>query len=277
VSLFLRYRPLPTSALAILLRLLNTGLVMAQSESDSLDAIHIDVQGYPLVDAIQQLVEKTEIDVAYDPKLLHWKRSNCKVDAPDIEIAFRRVLAGTGLTFRRLESGGYVVVKREKGQANSSHTVSGFLQDARSGENFVGANVYEPNQKIGTASNAFGFYSLTLPADSATIVFSYVGYESYVIEMVLTADTKVDIALDPAVLSSDGVVVAAERSAPIEERTQMSAVEIPIHQIESIPTIMGERDLVKAFQLMPGVRGGSEGSSGLFVRGGSAGSDACLA
>jgi hypothetical protein len=250
--------------------LLSMTTVYAQPSADTTATIQIDVREFPLVDAIQQLIDQTDLDIGYDPKLLHWKTSNCAISAPDIESAITCILAGTGLTYRKLSSGGYVIVRPRKGQAKSSHTVSGFLQDAQTGENFVGANIHEPNRHLGTASNAYGFYSLTLPVDSATIIFSYIGYEARIVNVVLTANLKLDIALEPALLSSDSVVVEAERSVPIEERTQMSTVEIPIRQVESMPTILGETDLIKAFQLMPGVRGGSEGSSGLFVRGGSA-------
>ena len=256
--------------LAWLVALVRPGWVSAQDHGVRVDStsIHVDTQDYPLEDALLELIDKTDIDLAYDPELLYWKRSGCLLEATGIEAALECILAGTGLTFRRTESGTYVIVKRESGD-RSSFTVSGFVQDAASAEMTIGANVYEPALKLGTATNAYGFYSVTLPADTVTLVFSYLGYQTAERTMVLTADVKLDVTLEPATLSSEEIVVSAERTEQIQETTQMSTVSVPVRQVKSIPTIMGETDLIKAFQLMPGVRGGAEGASGLLVRGGS--------
>jgi len=98
-------------------------------------------------------------------------------------------------------AGTYVIVKRDPGD-KSSFTVSGFVQDAASAEMTVGANVFEPALRVGTATNAYGFYSLTLPADTVTLVFSYLGYETAERTLVLTADVKLDVTLEPVTLSS---------------------------------------------------------------------------
>ena len=150
-------------------------------------------------------------------------------------------------------------------------TLSGFIRDSESAESLIGANVYAYQQQVGTAANNYGFYSLTLPADSAYIRVSYLGYVTRNLRVDLSkGDLQLDIDLAPEAVSLEGVEVIAERVEDVVESTQMSAVDIPIEKIKSLPALMGEKDIIKTIQLMPGVQSGSEGSSGLYVRGGGA-------
>lgn len=145
-------------------------------------------------------------------------------------------------------------------------TISGYIRDAESGETLIGANVYYHKEQVGATSNAFGFYSLTLKADSVSLSFSYVGFQPLHIKMQLTRDTVIVIRLQSIVLTD--IVVRANRAEEIQERTQMSSFTVPVDQIKRLPSLMGEVDVVKVLQMLPGVQGGSEGSSGLYVRGG---------
>lgn len=148
------------------------------------------------------------------------------------------------------------------------HTLSGYIKDAASGEVLLGAHVFDKKSGKGTAANAFGFYSLTLPQDSVALVYSYVGYQPVARSFYLAADQVIDQLLQPVTRLNE-VVVTAERAQKIEETTQMSTVEIPIAQIKALPAILGEVDVLKVLQLMPGVQSGGEGATGLYVRGGS--------
>lgn len=147
-------------------------------------------------------------------------------------------------------------------------TISGYVQEAESGEKLIGATVIAPKLKAGTVTNKFGYFSLTLPADSVQLVVSFVGYQSKIVRLKLNRDVQmqIELKLDE---SSEAVEIAADRVESIVETTQMSSIDIPISQIKKIPAIMGETDVIKAIQLLPGVSGGTEGASGLYVRGGS--------
>lgn len=145
-------------------------------------------------------------------------------------------------------------------------TISGYVRDAESGETLIGANIYDPQIQVGTTTNAYGFYSLTVTTDSAHLIFSYVGYEPYKILMPLEEDTVIQVHLRSVLLEE--VVVSAERTEKIQESTRMGTFDIPLYQIKMMPAMMGETDVIKVLQLLPGVQGGSEGSSGLYVRGG---------
>ena len=125
------------------------------------------------------------------------------------------------------------------------------------------------NSLSGTSSNTYGFYSLTLPAssDTLTIIYSYVGYGAQAAQLILSQDTTLNIGLEDNALLEE-VVITAEEAEKIQEVTQMSAVSVPIEQIKSMPAFLGEVDVLKTLQLLPGVQSGNEGSSGIYVRGG---------
>ncbi len=147
------------------------------------------------------------------------------------------------------------------------YTVSGYVYEKGSRETLVGANIYESNLRIGSTSNTYGFYSITLPADSVVLIFSYVGYVPEIRELVLTGNLRLDIELDPAIELQE-VVVTDERLTRISQSVQMSRLEVPIHQARNIPSLLGEKDMFKVLQLLPGVQSGTEGTSGFYVRGG---------
>lgn len=147
-------------------------------------------------------------------------------------------------------------------------TISGYIEDAASAEKLIAANVFELNALEGTVSNTYGFFSLTLPADSVKLTVSYIGYQSVLTNFLLRKDTTITFRLSAAIDLAE-VEVVAEKLERIEENTQMSRVAVPIEQIESIPALLGEVDVLKSLQLLPGIQGGGEGQNGIYVRGGS--------
>ncbi len=148
------------------------------------------------------------------------------------------------------------------------YTISGYAKDESSGEKLIGANVYDARTLNGTATNTFGFFSLTLPKDSVEFVISYIGYQPYRQKIYLDKDIVLNINLS-SVIELNEVVVSGEKTETIEEQSQMSAVKLQAAQIKLLPAFMGEVDVLKVIQLLPGVQSGNEGSSGLYVRGGS--------
>ncbi|GIV31105.1 MAG: TonB-dependent receptor [Saprospiraceae bacterium] len=147
-------------------------------------------------------------------------------------------------------------------------TISGYVEDAQSGEKLIAANVFDERSLQGTVTNTYGFFSLTLPVDSVRLVVSYVGYQPQYFEFLLRKDTVLTFGLSPSIALQEVEVVAA-RADRIERSTQMSRVDVPVRQIEKLPSLMGEVDVLKVLQLLPGVQAGSEGQNGLYIRGGS--------
>ncbi|MDB5191973.1 MAG: hypothetical protein JWQ96_1536, partial [Segetibacter sp.] len=147
------------------------------------------------------------------------------------------------------------------------HTISGYVSDKKTGERLRGASVYLSDKNLGTTSNNFGFYSITLPADSVSLLITYAGFTPFERRLLLNKDITIDVALDPS-KEMEEVVVKTSKKPSIQVRTQMSSVDLPIETIKSLPRFLGETDIIKAIQLLPGVQAGSEGQSGIYVRGG---------
>lgn len=152
--------------------------------------------------------------------------------------------------------------------AAQQFTISGYVRDGASGESLIGSTVNQYGKSNGTIVNVHGFYSLTLPKDSVTLLFSYVGFEQQLIKLFLDRDTTLTISLNSSNLLND-VTVSATKADAIHEVNQMSSIVVPITQIKAMPALLGENDIFRVLQLMPGIQSGTEGSTGLFVRGGS--------
>jgi len=151
--------------------------------------------------------------------------------------------------------------------AQKQATLSGYVEDASTGEKLIGASIYNSNLSQGTSTNAYGFYSITLPPDSIKLIVRYIGYEPQFFTISLKENKMVNFKLKPGT-ELKTVEIIAPKEENITERSQMSAIEIPISQIKNIPALLGEVDVLKALQLLPGVQSGGEGSSGFYVRGG---------
>ena len=149
------------------------------------------------------------------------------------------------------------------GQDARRIVVSGLITDALTGETLIGAGAV--SGKEGTVSNSFGFYSLTLPSGAESISFSYVGYEGTTVRLA-ARDTVLNVKLLPGSSLQEAVVTAQSETGI--ESTKMSALEVPLSFIKNAPALFGEADVLKSLQYLPGVQGGTEGFSGLYVRGG---------
>ncbi len=153
--------------------------------------------------------------------------------------------------------------------AQSGYRVSGTIRSADDGETLPGVSITAPALGVGTSSNEYGFYSLLLPAgDSVEIQFSFVGFQSQTRRVFLQNDLRLDIGLAFGV-ELETVEVLAEGTREAMASPQMSIEAINTREAKMIPVLLGESDILKAIQLKPGIPSGSEGVTGLFVRGGS--------
>lgn len=152
--------------------------------------------------------------------------------------------------------------------AQRRYTVSGFVRDISSGETLIGATVVDLHSGAGAVTNSYGFYSLTIPEGEARLSSSYVGYETVEMVIDLRQDVDINIGLPMNAELMGASVVASRRDLGVRG-AQMSAIDVPLEQIKVVPVMFGENDVLKALQLLPGVQAGTEGSAGLYVRGGS--------
>ena len=132
-----------------------------------------------------------------------------------------------------------------------------------------GVNIYIENTSYGTVSNTYGFYSLTVPdSDSVLVSYSFVGYERQNLRLGSSSVRQIDVELLPVNQLNEVVVSTKRESEKVSESVQMSKIDVPIYQIKKIPAFLGEKDVIRVLQLMPGVQKGTEGQTGLYVRGG---------
>ncbi|GAB3041298.1 TonB-dependent receptor [Spirosoma pulveris] len=163
----------------------------------------------------------------------------------------------------------FLFISRLQAQTPPQFTISGYVREAGSLEALIGVNVYLPGTTTGTTTNTYGFYSLTLPAqDSVRVAYSFVGYESIERPVAFRKNQAVNVLLSPGQALMSVEVKAGRLTEKVSESAQMSAIDVPVAQIKKIPAFLGEKDVLKVLQLMPGVQKGSEGQTGIYVRGG---------
>jgi len=149
------------------------------------------------------------------------------------------------------------------------HTISGYVRDLETTETLIGVNILDKTTGSGTTTNEYGFFSITLPEGDVSIVFSYIGYEAIQKDLTNAGDISLSVDLSYESKLEEVVITAVDGMEDIQYQTQMSQFILPVEQLKSVPVILGEQDLMKSMQLLPGVKSGVEGTSGIYVRGGS--------
>ena len=237
--------------------------------------------GPPLGDALRELAEARGLRLVYAGALVAGKRTGCpasvrRSDQPAAAV-LACVLDGTGVESRRLPSGTVALYAAGAPPTPTptapppapaerrAVTLSGTVTDAASGEALVGAAVYVPALSRGAATNAYGFYSLTVPAGRVRLVASYVGLAPADTTLTLAADARRDLALAADSVAFGEVVVEA---GDVRAVRAYPSVALTGEDVQALPALAGEADLLKALQTTPGVGGGVEGTAGLHVRGG---------
>ena len=153
-------------------------------------------------------------------------------------------------------------------QNQGNYTINGFVKDFETGEKLINAYVFDQVSKKGVTTNSYGFYSITLSRDTAAIEVQYIGYMPSVrgVSLNRRIATELDMELTASKNILDEVTVVG--ISDIEETSQMSSVSLNMKTLKNLPVLLGETDLLKVIQLLPGVQSGTEGTSGFYVRGG---------
>lgn len=211
-----------------------------------------------LRDGMAVLEKKYGIHFVYDASLPLERRLG-QPNGTTLEEALAHLFEGSDIRYEI--KGKHVILKK-----NRKVTISGLILDAASGETLIGAGV--TSGKDGAVTNYFGFYSLSIPGkdDKVSVTYSYLGYTTKTISIRVQKDTTINVRLSPGA-SLEEAIVTAQRESGVAA-TKMSAIEVPVAAIKSAPALFGEADVLKTIQLLPGVQGGTEGFSGLYVRGG---------
>ena len=155
-------------------------------------------------------------------------------------------------------------------EAADKLTLSGHIRDTSSSEELIGASIFAKSASVGTNTNGYGFYSLTLPPGVYIIRYSHVGYDVKEVTVALDKNVRLDVELVARPVVMDSVVVTAETGEQNTRPVEMSSLRIDPVQIRAVPVLFGEQDILKTIQLLPGVQEEGEGNAGFYVRGGSA-------
>jgi hypothetical protein len=147
-------------------------------------------------------------------------------------------------------------------------SLNGYVKDTLTGESIIGATIVVNGQSKGVTSNQYGFYSITLNEGNYTLNISHISYQGKSVDINLSANQSLNFDILPKSAALTDVVVYSKRRDGNVKNAQMGKIDLTISQIRNIPAFMGEVDLLKAIQLLPGVRNAGEGNAGFYVRGG---------
>jgi len=151
---------------------------------------------------------------------------------------------------------------------SQQHTLSGYVKDALTGEALIGVSIYVEKESKGATTNVYGFYSISLKSGEYEVKYSYVGYADILKTIQFKDHVRLNIDLNKSQDLLDEVVIDAKQSDENTTGTQMGQIELSIDKIKTIPAFMGEVDILKTIQFLPGVSSGGEGNTGFYVRGG---------
>lgn len=153
--------------------------------------------------------------------------------------------------------------------SQENFTVSGYIKDGNNGETLIGATVFVKELNVGATSNEYGFYSISIPAGTYTFEYAYLGFETLAKTMTLNANTTQDIEMGASAAQLAEVVVVSEAKDQNVSNIEMSVNKLDIQTIQKMPTLLGEVEIIRSIQLLPGVSTVGEGATGFNVRGGS--------
>lgn len=155
-----------------------------------------------------------------------------------------------------------------KTYSQEKFTISGYVKDGKNGESLIGATVYKQGSNLGASANEYGFFSLTLPKGEHIIGVSLIGYKTYTFSVNLEKNITKTYELSEESKQLDEIVVTGEAADKNITSTEMGTTKLDIKEINKIPAMFGEVDIVRAIQMLPGVTTVGEGASGFNVRGG---------
>jgi hypothetical protein len=152
--------------------------------------------------------------------------------------------------------------------SQSKYTINGYVRDSASGESIIGASITINGLAKSVATNQYGYYSITLDSGQYTVTASHVSYFANQTLLSLQNSHQLDFLLISKAAAMDEVVIHSRRKDANIKNAQMGKIDLSVSQIKSIPSFMGEVDILKTIQLLPGVRNAGEGNAGFYVRGG---------
>ena len=245
--------------LALLLFL--AGPILAQPILDK--PVDFSIDQLSLESALYELGKTADLNLIFSNDILPEKQITCRFVKTPLKTVLKAVLSGTSLSYRVI---GQQIVLFQPEKPLRSFTVSGYIQDDRTGELLVGATVMIDQRNTGTSSNAYGFFTLEIKEDVREVTFSYLGYKRLTKQIELTKDESWTINLLPSLTLAEVIVVA--KTIPTFEPEDF-VDKLVSAQLETVTSLGGEGDIFRLANHLPGVTTGTDGIGGIHVRGGS--------
>ncbi|ACU05884.1 MULTISPECIES: TonB-dependent receptor [Pedobacter] len=269
--------------ITLILLLLALAQVRAQAQEQLTRKITITLKDEILKNALDKITSVSGVKFTYN-ELVAKSKITISVNAKDkpLSAVLTTAFAGQPLQFSALDKEIFIrldLAKEKKPEAGPAanpvtslekHTLSGTIKSAATGETLIAATIRVADTKFATLSNEYGFYSITLPKGNYNIEVKAVGAKSYKAKADLDKNIVLNVALDDDLNELETVTITTKASKRDIESPQMGMERLSISETKNVPVLLGERDVIKTLQLLPGVKTSGEGSGGFFVRGGSA-------
>ena len=250
-------------------------LLVVMSTSSFAQTITIQKTSISVEALLQEITLQSNLNFSYSPKIVDTQQNiSFHINDAPIEKVLDLLAEKLGVGYTLLDNQ-IVLYQKAISQKElekekpppSLFSISGFINDALSGESLIGATVAVKGTSQGVSTNAFGFYSLQLPAGQHTLLFSYVGFQAQQLIVQLVKNKKQDVPLQPASLNLPGVVVHTSTHGSIRAK-QTGSMELKPDDLNNLPEFGGESGLIRGLQSLPGIKAHSDGSAFFFVRGG---------
>ena len=252
----------PIRAVIFLLFLLTHSSVQSQSILNKI--IDFEVQDMPIADALIDLSEVADINIAFHPRLFSSSQNiSLSIKNKSLNFILKECLATTNVTFK-LEGEHLILSERPK----KKYTISGYIEDAKSGERLVSATVWEAYSGKGITTNNYGFFSLKIPEGKVELQASYLGYQGSIESFKLQENKQVTIALDPSITLKEVIVTAINLDKTAINLGLGKGETVNLKDLSAKVSLGGESDLMRFLGTQANVSSGADGIGGLNVRGG---------
>lgn len=228
--------------------------------------LSINIKQQPLEETLFMLMDQADVDLSFSNDIIPAKTVTLQVKNQSLKNVLDWLLRGTNIRYRLVRD--QVVLFKSPLNQEKRYTISGFVEDAQTGERLIGVTIYDTYSRKGTTTNAYGFYSLTLDSDKVALKYSYVGYllQSYNADLI--ENIRIDISLQETVTQLATITIASDSLNP-ETGIGTNMHEMNNETLANLPGFGGERDIIRSIHLLPGVQTGTDGIGGISVRGGS--------
>ncbi len=251
----------------IILFFLTSITVAASGQSILENNASLFVENATIENAIVKLSQVNQINISFKSNIFpKEKRVSIRVENKPIRSILKTLLADTYIGFK--EVSGQIVLFKKEAPSKRKFTIRGYITEKETGEFIEGAHVFVQNTQLGTFSNQYGFYSITLQEGLKNLMVSYLGYKHVLFNMELKKDLRLDISLESS-FSLDSITVTSSDSSRFLSHYRLGVHDFNIQNIQMQPSIGGEDDIFRAANHLTGIQSSADGIGGLHVRGGS--------